>query len=142
MATRSRIAQEQPDGTVKSIYCHWDGYPSNNGRILLEHYQDPQKVAALISLGALSYLSKEVAPQEGQDHDFESPASGVTVAYHRDRGEDYQKPRENASVKSFFRSDIEEWGYLMTKEGEWLYQGGYKDKAVPTPLTVETYAED
>ena len=27
MATRSRIAIELSDGTVKSVYCHWDGYP-------------------------------------------------------------------------------------------------------------------
>ena len=27
MATRSRIAKQNPDGTIKSVYCHWDGYP-------------------------------------------------------------------------------------------------------------------
>jgi hypothetical protein len=26
MATRSRIAIENQDGTVQSIYCHFDGY--------------------------------------------------------------------------------------------------------------------
>ena len=40
MATRSRIAIEKENGTVESIYCHWDGYPENNGRILVENYTD------------------------------------------------------------------------------------------------------
>ncbi len=31
------------DGIIKSIYCHWDGYPSNNGKILLEHYNSQEK---------------------------------------------------------------------------------------------------
>jgi hypothetical protein len=44
MATRSRIGIELEDGVIESIYCHWDGYPENNGKILLEHYQDPNKI--------------------------------------------------------------------------------------------------
>lgn len=35
MATRSRIGIENQDGTVTSVYCHWDGYPENNGRICI-----------------------------------------------------------------------------------------------------------
>jgi len=139
MATRSRIAKEQADGTVKSIYCHWDGYPSNNGKLLLEHYQDPQKVDALIALGSISSLAPEVEPKG--EHSFDRPEEGVVVAYHRDRGEDYYKPNEDQSVERFFGGDIEEWGYLMTKEGQWLYQSGYKEKACPTPLTEATCQE-
>ena len=49
MATRSKIAIEDQDGTVRSIYCHWDGYPSHHGPILLEHYTTQEKVESLIA---------------------------------------------------------------------------------------------
>ena len=48
MATRSRIGMVKDDGTVESIYCHFDGYPSNNGKILKEHYADKSKVEKLL----------------------------------------------------------------------------------------------
>ena len=66
MSTRSRIGIEFENGTVASIYCHWDGYPDNNGVILLEHYQDVEKIKQLIELGDISSL----APEIGEKHDF------------------------------------------------------------------------
>ena len=60
MATRSRIAIEDQTGKVRSIYCHWDGYPSNNGRILLKHFRTQEKVESLIELGSISSLNKNV----------------------------------------------------------------------------------
>lgn len=38
MSTRSTIAIEHADGTVKKVYCHYDGYISHNGKILAEQY--------------------------------------------------------------------------------------------------------
>lgn len=29
MSTRSHICYENEDGSVKGVYCHYDGYPSN-----------------------------------------------------------------------------------------------------------------
>jgi len=46
------------DGTITSIYCHWDGYPSWNGRILLENYTDEQSVRKLMELGDMSILGR------------------------------------------------------------------------------------
>ncbi len=74
MGTRSTIALEFADGTVQSVYCHWDGYLDNNGQILLKHYSDPFKLRDLIDLGGFSSLSatveetKEVAyTQRGEE---------------------------------------------------------------------------
>jgi hypothetical protein len=125
MATRSRIAIETPDGIVKSIYCHWDGYPEGNGVRLREHYQDRKKVEELIKLGSLSYLEVEVHPTG--PHSFERPQSGVTVAYHRDRGEELAKAELHASQLGYFESDVEDYGYLFTKENEWVYVA-YNDR--------------
>jgi len=125
MATRSRIGIENADGSVQSVYCHWDGYPSNNGQILHDHYQDRDKVEKLIALGSISSLDKEIDAPEG--HTFENPASGVTVAYHRDRGETHSV-KNNISSKAFFMQDIEEYGYLFTKENKWVIKDGYSAK--------------
>tara|TARA_S200002703_G_scaffold155768_1_gene160292 strand:- start:632 stop:1006 length:375 start_codon:yes stop_codon:yes gene_type:complete len=120
MATRSRIGMEQPNGEVRSIYCHWDGYPEGVGATLQEHYVDPEKVEALIALGDISVLQPLVEPDvPGVEHSFANPAPCVTVAYHRDRGESFFPPRVDASVESFSQSDIEEYGYVFTQSGEW-----------------------
>jgi hypothetical protein len=48
MNTCSTIALEYADGSIKQIYCHWDGYVSHNGRILHDHYDTPEKAAELM----------------------------------------------------------------------------------------------
>ena len=75
MSTRSRIAIELPDGKVKSIYCHNDGYLDHNGRILNNFYTDREKVRALIKLGDISSLSEEISPTG--PHSFSNPQGGV-----------------------------------------------------------------
>lgn len=160
MATRSRIGMVNEDGTVSSIYCHWDGYPSNNGKILLENYKDRDKVKRLIDLGPISSLNAEVSPGDIYEskntdvkkaiklltdvelikkHSFESPMEGVTVAYHRDRGEDYNPPRINESLDDYFEDDNEEYGYLFV-DGEWLVKPCYGDRPIQT--VKEALAEE
>ena len=63
MATRSKIAIENADGTVTAVYCHWDGYPEGNGMILAEHYRHREKVQQLIDLGSISSLQEFVFPE-------------------------------------------------------------------------------
>ena len=123
MATRSRIAIEDQDGTVRSIYCHWDGYPENNGAILFANYKTREKVESLISLGSLSSLHEEVEIPEGVIHDFQNQTGGITVAYHRDRGEDLSIANHK-NVDDFIRGDVEQYGYVFTAAGEWLFVEG------------------
>ena len=119
MSTRSRIGMVQSDGSVKSIYCHWDGYPQNNGNILIKHYTDIEKVKSLIELGSISSLGKNINPDPIDGvHTFDNPQVDVTVAYHRDRGEDLEI-RIDESESEFIKSDLEEWGYLF-KDGKWF----------------------
>jgi hypothetical protein len=134
MATRSRIAIEYQDGTVRSIYCHWDGYPEHHAPILLEHYTTQEKVESLIALGSISSLSPETEIPEGVSHNFENPANGIVVAYHRDRKEPISI-KVHGSVNDFVKSDVEEYGYVFTAAGEWLFANGhvgaYDREAVP-----------
>jgi len=49
MGTRSRVAVMHGD-VCKSVYCHYDGYLSYTGQILLNHY-DSTKANALVARG-------------------------------------------------------------------------------------------
>jgi len=95
MGTRSTIALEFADGTVQQVYCHWDGYLSNNGRILQEHYSDPFKLRDLIDLGDISSLRPEIGaghPFSQFDttmttEQFDALYGEMTTFYGRDRKE-------------------------------------------------------
>ena len=60
MATRSAIGYKLATGEVRGIYCHWDGYVENNGKILVESYTDQSKVWQLVEFGDLSSLSSNI----------------------------------------------------------------------------------
>ena len=148
MSTRSRIGMEftTVNGAhmVKSIYCHFDGYPEGVGQKLMDHYQDREKVERLIELGDISYIAPNVTPSG--PHSFDEPERGVVVAYHRDRGEEYCEPRVDASVSQFVSSDVEEFGYIFTEEGEWLITNGSHDsswrEAVPLSYVLSGVEEE
>jgi hypothetical protein len=56
MSTRSRVGLELSDGSILSIYSHYDGYPEWAGRILCTHYNTREKVEALVDGGDVSCL--------------------------------------------------------------------------------------
>ena len=104
MATRSNIALELNDGSVERIYCHWDGYPDNNGRILLENYTTAEQVAEMLSLGDMSVLAEDI-------HE--------TEYYARDRDEDIEKPTRFKSREEA-KDNMEQYLYIFTKDGKWI----------------------
>ena len=83
MSTRSYICKKMEDGNIIGIYCHHDGYISNNGRILFENYNTPDKVDELLALGDLSCLGEKINPQ-CREHSIHNQEPGVCVAYGRD----------------------------------------------------------
>lgn len=122
MATRSTIAMEQPDGRVMQVYCHWDGYLDNNGKILQDHYRDRAKVLALMMLGSISSLRQEI----GQAHDFdarydrEDPKAKWTVAYGRDRGESDTEANVFANFDAYVKDhQYEEFEYIFRNDNQW-----------------------
>ena len=116
MATRSRIGIQDENGTIRSIYCHWDGNPDGVGATLEEHYSNRQKLNMLINLGDISVLGENIATMD--EHSFNNPKEGVTVAYHRDRGEELKPARVDSSLDTFYVS--EKYGYVYTLEGKWV----------------------
>jgi hypothetical protein len=106
MSTRARIAIENQDETVDSIYCHFDGYIDSVGKTLFNHY-DQEKLEKLLELGDISSLGESTID---------------TVAYCRDRGEDLKSQSFNDMEDLFgdgFGSGVE-YIYCLTRHGIWL----------------------
>lgn len=104
MATRSRIGILNKDGTVESVYCHWDGYPDNNGKILLESYQTREKVQELFVKGDMSSLHYPVS----------------NCKYYADRGETDVSSRLDLTLDQY-RSIREEYQYYIDQNNQWWY---------------------
>lgn len=128
MSTRSWICLEQDDGYL-CVYCHHDGYPEYNGAILLNHYQDYQKVRQLISLGNMSSLEEKIEPDEHLPHTFEEPQTDVCVFYHRDRKEPWTQnaPFSIKDKAQFYKeSSYIDYIYIYTN-GRWYYSEDNSD---------------
>jgi len=127
MGTRSNIARENADGSIDAIYCHWDGYPSCNGNILLNNYQDPEKIDQLIALGSISSLGEEI----GEAHDFDARPTSACNAYGRDRGEKNVGAVNTESIDEYLKKDTEEYCYIFTQDKKWVYRA-YSDRNLHT----------
>lgn len=129
MSTRSLIGILESDGSVTSIYSHWDGYVSHHGPILRDHYKTEEKVRALVALGDISSLDNEI----GEKHDFNGDHAGVCNAYGRDRGEEGTEARREA-LREFYSHHS--YAYLFDPATlSWtFYKSG---KAMPLTLAIE-----
>lgn len=120
MATRSFIARQTETG-FEGVYCHWDGYLSHNGRVLREHYSDPEKLKNLIAGGDIFAL----APEIGTQHDFRERPKGSTTFFHRDKGDSWKQCKsfrykrlnnlidiaEKSGCEFFYLFDGKTWQY-------------------------------
>ena len=119
MGTRSRIGIQLKDNSVLSVYCHWDGYPSFNGRVLNEFYSTPEKVADLINGGNISSLHTNV----GWNNET-LPETGPQ--YYTSRGESIKEnePELNKNQREYLKTADncgEEYAYLFTSAGWTCY---------------------
>jgi hypothetical protein len=60
MATRSNIGIDNGNGTFITVYCHWDGYLSHNGQILLDHFDSEQGARKIVEAGELRSLNADL----------------------------------------------------------------------------------
>jgi len=153
MSTRSSIAVLQNDGKVKSVYCHWDGNLQGVGETLLHHYNTYERANALVALGGLSVVYENLNPllsapeafPKGNvaeiitTHSFDRRQSGVTVAYHRDRGDKFEQ-ETHSSIRRFNKNnDFQLYNYLFMG-GQWYVMGKYikgEEWVVLTPEMIE-----
>ena len=102
MATRSTIAIEFEDGTIKSAYCHNDGYREGVGYKLEKRFPngtDPNIIEEFIDEGDRSTMDMSYKEWRNEN----SPAI------------------EYATVEKYL-DDMQAVAYLYAKEGFWLYQ--------------------
>jgi len=144
MGTRSRIAVMH--GTVcKSVYCHWDGYLENNGRILQEHY-DSTKANQLVALGDLSSLRPnigekhafsqfELTPEQREQYELDHGDS--CTFYGRDRGESGCEWQVAHTFEEFL-DQADGCGaefYYVMRDGVWYVGNFYSSTALYKTLT-------
>lgn len=120
MATRSTIAIQLENNSIKQVYCHWDGYLSNNGKILVNHYKDSAKVLQLINQGSISILAENINPSKDSKHDFDEPQKDVCVFYCRDREEELEIDNFENFEDYTSNANFEEFNYIF-KNNEWYY---------------------
>jgi hypothetical protein len=135
MGTRSRIGVMHGD-KCKSVYCHWDGYLSHNGKILQEHY-DSAKANHLVALGDIGSLGKHIGeahPFSQFDIDKDDPDFDKLIALHelaekedwttfyaRDRGEkdvDFEVSHDFDEFLELCDGTGAEYYYIM-RDGVW-----------------------
>jgi len=153
MGTRSRIAVMH--GSVcKSVYCHWDGYLDNNGRILQEYY-DSAKANNLVALGDLSSLRPNIGEKHAfsqfdltteEREQYELAHGDSCTFYGRDRGEEGCDFKVAHTFEEFLEQ-VNHCGaeyYYVMKDGVWyagaIYatEGLVKDGLVALGTALET----
>ena len=133
MSTRSRIGLELSDGSILSVYHHWNGYPSWLGRILQTHYNAKSLAEELIDGGDMSLCWTD----ERWD---DSGVKGVYgPQYYSQRGDD-SPPRLDKDMDEFF-ADGEEYSYIF-RNGNWyaydMHQ--FEDMVAPEPVEIPSGA--
>ena len=127
MATRSRIGLELDDGSVLSVYHHWDGYPQWLGVTLNKKFNTRDKVAELLDGGDMSSCDS--------DTDWDLKEVESHVQYYNDRG-DNTTPRLDKDLDTYL-SKGEEYAYLFTND-EWvcydLHQ--FEDNTMPEIVSI------
>ena len=121
MATRSTISIENTDGTITSVYCHWDGYPSYNGDILQNHYHY-DKLAKLISNGDMSTLHEEIEHCE----------------FYKDRGEPVSFGSYNDYYDYLKNCQFEEYNYILRLNKVWYASKG-NNSFLELAIVIEKY---
>jgi hypothetical protein len=113
MATRARLGLELKNGSILSVYHHWDGYPEWLGRILNTHYNTRAKVAELIDGGDMSSAWTNCGWQN-------ETRSETGPMYYSERGEECP-PRLDADLCEYLNKNNsgEEYAYVF-RSGNWV----------------------
>jgi hypothetical protein len=111
MGTSSMIAKCNEDGTVTATYCHYDGYLSYNGKLLVEFYNTPEKANAVATAGYISGLKEDLQVSLDESvHTNEAPVQYNSVEDFLSTG------REFCSADYLYLFDGDAWFYASTMQ--------------------------
>ena len=120
MATRSHIAIKNLDGTLQSIYCHFDGNLGGVGYTLFTFYKTENKIRKLISGGGISGLGYNLND----------------TSFYKDRGEEIKidnfSSEEFGDFKNFiqklkFKTGIEFFYFFNVYVKKWYFVDTLKE---------------
>ena len=134
MATRSRIGLELKNGSILSVYHHWDGYPEWLGRILKTHYNTRAKAAELIDGGDMSSCWTDSRWDDSADGSY-------GPQYYSQRG-DNCPPRLDADLCEYLLPEnSEEYSYLF-RNGKWVCysMNQFDDSKLPEIVEIPSAA--
>ena len=132
MSTRSQIAIMDKGGSVRSVYCHSDGYLEWNGVKLANHYNSRELAEKLISNGNISVLYENCDGAPG--HEWGNAVPGQTVFYGRDRGEKGQDARTYAGVTNwmdYIKNEWAEFAYIWVNDEWYVTEMKYDNQDEP-----------
>jgi hypothetical protein len=134
MSTRGRIGLELKNGSILSVYHHWDSYPEWLGRILKTHYNTRQQVAELIDGGDMSSCWTE------DRWNSETKAQEYGPQYYSQRG-DNCPPRLDADLCEYLLpANGEEYHYVF-RNGEWVcYNMNTFEERLPEVIEIHSAA--
>lgn len=116
MSTRARIGIQLESGTIRSVYCHHDGYLDGVGETLKKHYNKPELVRKLVNLGDFSSLRETIEETEKTCYD-----------------EPYRTDKTFVEFEDNIGRCGEEFTYLYTTE----FSGVYHWEVAETPYFKE-----
>jgi hypothetical protein len=141
MSTRSRIGLLLEDGTIHSVYHHWDSYPERLGVKLLGNYNTEEAVKDLIAGGDISTTMSHLT-WDGVSVNEE------IVLYYTDRGDAGVDPTIAEDDQEYYRQTSDcggEYAYVFDPTvSEWFcydmhtktFINLYNDVLTETPLAV------
>ena len=120
--TGSLIAKQIGPDAYRTIFCQIEGHLESQGDMLVKHFDTPEKVDELLSLGDLYVLYPQLTPDPARKHSMDERQQNVTVAYQRDWGETDM----DAQIHT-----LEEFVYIFDLDHKWKYfQGGYLEEGL------------
>jgi hypothetical protein len=134
MATRARIGIELKNGSVLSVYHHWNGYPEWLGRILNTHYNTRALAAELIDGGDMSSCWTEDR-WNYDESSFKVEEYGPQYYVRESDGE--CPPRLDVDLAEYLlHENGQEYHYLF-RNGEWVCYNMHEFDDSKLPEVVE-----
>ena len=103
MATRSFITIKHKDNTYSGVYCHWDGGPDHNGKILTKDYQARSKVVDLIDGGDMSSLKTNTTWESTFKEDAYTNTREEQPLYYKKRGDEDVDPKHFKTYQQMYK---------------------------------------
>lgn len=120
MGDRSTIAILKVDGTIESIYTHWNGFISGNGALLYQYHNSRELVKDLIKLGDIYQLTDILEPEKFILHTLDNPQIGVSVFYARDGGGEVVINKYPTLEHYLESNDLQGYNYVFhEKKNQW-----------------------